>query len=170
MNFEKLYHEYSGIAAFNAKGSPEKHMILTWSYLCESNRVTVDHYREFLDKLKVDTFDSQIGLLEIIRELGLEVYKSENLSPAELREVLYRRALVRKPKFVLEVEIHLGLKCQLSRLQKVNHYWYIMSPTGVPLIEISGTEDEVIGSTATTNMYSLQGIDQKERARRYSGE
>lgn len=79
MNFKKIYHEYSGIAAFNAKGSPEKHMVLTWSNLCESGKVTIDHYKEFLDRLEADILDSRLVPLEIIRELGLVSLRTQCL-------------------------------------------------------------------------------------------
>jgi len=70
-----------------------------------------------------------------------------------------------KPQFVLEVEKRTGLTCQLDETSCVSPYWWVMSPTGVPLFKIGG-RDNMIGSTSHPDMFDLQGVDAEERSRR----
>ena len=73
-----------------------------------------------------------------------------------------------KPKYVQEVEKNLGLTCLLDPTTAGRSFqeYYVMSPTGLCLFKIGGTEDDIIGMVSTPEMHTLQGISKDERHKR----
>ena len=70
-----------------------------------------------------------------------------------------------KPLFIQEIEANTGLECVLEHDMKWASEWSVISPTGVVLFSVGGTND-CIGMISQPNMYAIQGTTQQERSRR----